>query len=45
MADLEAQIPQHVQDEFDDALAPGGLLERPHEQQIDVGTGASWPRP
>ncbi len=39
MTDLQPQIPQHVQDEFDDALAPGGLLEGPHEQQIDVRAG------
>ena len=38
VADLQAQVPQHVQDEFDDALAPGGLLERADEQQIDIGS-------
>src|SRR6202000_1352501 len=26
VADFEAQIPQHVEDELDDALAPGRLL-------------------
>ena len=36
VADLQAQIPQHVEDEFDDALAPGRLLEGTHKQQIDV---------
>ena len=36
MADLQPQVPQHVEDEFDDAFAPGGLLEGAHEQQIDV---------
>jgi hypothetical protein len=45
MAHLQAQIPQHVEDEFDDAFAPGGLLEGPHEQQVDVGTGRELPRP
>src|ERR1700722_17561954 len=39
MADLESQIPQHVQNEFDDAFAPGGLLERPHEEKGDIGAG------
>ncbi len=36
VTDLEAEIPQHVQDELDDALAPRGLLERTHEQEIDI---------
>ncbi len=36
MADLQPQIPQHVEDEFDDALAPGRLLERAHEQKVDI---------
>ncbi len=38
VANLQAEIPKHVEDEFDDALAPGRLLERTHKQQIDVGT-------
>jgi hypothetical protein len=37
--DLQAQVPQHIENEFDDAFAPGGLLEGAQEQQIDVGTG------
>ena len=39
VADLQPQIPQHVEDEFDDAFAPGGLLEGAHEQKIDVRAG------
>ena len=40
VTDLQSQIPQHVQDEFDDALAPGSLrLNGAHEQQIDIGAG------
>ena len=31
------QVPQHVEDVFDDALAPGRLLVGKEEQQIDVG--------
>ena len=33
---------KHVEDEFDDAFAPGRLLERTHEQQIDVGAGRQF---
>ena len=36
VADLQPQIPQHVENEFDDAFAPGGLLEGAHEQKIDI---------
>ena len=36
MADLQPQVPQHVEDELDDAFAPGGLLEGAQEQQVDV---------
>ena len=36
MADLQPQVPQHVENEFDDAFAPGGLLEGAHEQKVDV---------
>jgi hypothetical protein len=37
--DLQAEIPQHVQDVFDDLVAPGCLLVGEQEEQIDVGTG------
>src|SRR6185437_11520326 len=36
MADLQAQIPQHVENEFDDAFFPWRLLERPEKQKIDI---------
>jgi len=36
MADLQAQVPQHVENKFDDAFAPGRLLEGAHEQKIDI---------
>ena len=39
MTDLEAEIPQHVEDELHHALAPRRLLVRAQEQEIDVGTG------
>ena len=38
VADLEAQIPQEIEHVLDDALAPGSLLVRQQEKQIDVGT-------
>ena len=38
VADLQPQVPQHVEDEFDDAFAPGGLLEGAQEQKVDVRT-------
>ena len=37
MADLEAEIPQHIKDVLDDALAPCRLLVGQQEKQIDVG--------
>ena len=37
MADFQAQVPQHVENEFDDAFAPGGLLEGAQEQKVYVG--------
>ena len=36
MADLLAEVPQHIKDVFGDLLAPGGLLVGQDEQQIDV---------
>ena len=39
MADLQADVPQAIQDRFGDRLAPGGLLVGQQEQQIDVGAG------
>ena len=37
VADLEAEIPQAIEDHLGDRLAPRGLLVGQHEQQIDVG--------
>ena len=37
MADLEAHVPQAIEDRFGDRFAPGGLLVGQQEQQIDVG--------
>ena len=37
VADLQAHVPQAIQDGFRDLLAPGGLLVGQDEQQIDVG--------
>ena len=37
VADLELQVPQHIEHRLDDALAPGGLLVGQQEQEIDVG--------
>ena len=37
MADFQARIPQRIEHEFDDALAPAGLLVGQQEQQIDIG--------
>ena len=37
VADLQLQVPQHVEHRLDDALAPGGLLVGQEEQEIDVG--------
>ena len=36
MADLQAHVPQRVEDGFGDLLAPGGLLVGQDEQEIDV---------
>ena len=36
VADLETQIPEQIEHELDDALAPRGLLVGQQEQQIDV---------
>ena len=37
VADLQAHVPQAIQDGLGDLLAPGGLLVGQDEQQIDVG--------
>ena len=37
VADLQAHVPQAIQDRFRDLLAPRGLLVGQDEQQIDVG--------
>ena len=37
MADGEAEIPEQIEDELDDALAPGRLLVGKQEEQIDIG--------
>ena len=37
VADLEAEIPQHVEDVLGDALSPGRLLVGEQKKQIDVG--------
>ena len=42
MADLQAQIPKHIENELDDAFAPGGLLEGQHEQKIDIRSGCQF---
>ena len=39
MPDLEAKVPEHVEDVFRHALRPGGLLPRKEEKEIDVGVG------
>ena len=39
MADLEAEVPQEVEQVFYHALSPGRLLVGQHEQQIEVGGG------
>jgi hypothetical protein len=39
MAYLQPKIPEHVEDELDDAFAPGRLLERAHEEKVDVRSG------
>ncbi len=37
VADLQAHVPQAIENGFGDLLAPGGLLVGQDEQQIDVG--------
>ena len=36
MADLLAEVPEHVEDRLGDALAPGRLLGRQQEEEVDV---------
>ncbi len=43
VADLQARIPQAIEDRFRDRLAPGGLLVGQQEQQVDVGAGRLQP--
>ena len=40
MADLQPQVPQHVEDILDDLFRPRGLLVGQQEQQVDVGIRA-----
>ncbi len=42
VADLQAQIPQHVERAFDDALGPGGDLVGGEEEEVDVGMGGHF---
>jgi hypothetical protein len=39
MADFQSHVPQAIEQRLGDLLAPGGLLVRQQEQQIDVGAG------
>jgi len=39
VADLEPHVPQAIEDRLGDGFAPGGLLVRQQEQEIDVGAG------
>ena len=43
VADLEPGVPQAIENRLGDRLAPGGLLVRQQEQQIDVGAGRLQP--
>ena len=45
VADLEAQIPQGVEHEFDHALGVRRLLVGPQEEEIEVGEGRQGPAP
>ena len=45
VADLELQVPQHIEHRLDDAFAPGGLLVGQEEQEIDVGPRCERPAP
>ncbi len=45
MADLEPHVPQAIEDRFGDRLAPGSLLVRQQEQEIDVGAGGQHAAP
>ena len=40
VADLQPQVPEHVEDVFGHALRPGGLLPGKQEQEVDVGVRA-----
>ena len=35
--DLEPRVPQRIEQELDDALAPAGLLVGQEEQEVDIG--------
>ncbi len=39
MADLETHVPEAIEDRLGHRFAPGGLLVRKQEQEIDVGSG------
>ncbi len=36
MADLEADVPQAIEDRLGDGLAPGGLFVGKQEEQVDI---------
>ena len=39
LADLEAQVPQHIKHIFDDLFVARRELPRVKEQQVDIGMG------
>ena len=45
VADLQLEVPQHVEHRLDDALAPGGLLVGQQEQEIDIRARRQGPAP
>ena len=45
LAHRQAEVPQHVEDIFDDLLAARGGLVRGEEQQVDVGPGREFAAP
>jgi hypothetical protein len=45
VADLKPHVPKTIKDGLGDGFAPGGLLVRKDEQQIDVGAGGQEAAP
>ena len=45
MADLQVQIPQHVERKLDHLFHLRGDLTRGHEQQVDIGMGGHFATP